>query len=265
MTETIVNKKIKNVFIGTSNGIKMAKKGWIGINNSPKLSFIKKEKKDLLPNGYTMVEYIQTNGIDNLYIKLGMQMASIDMSFEVLEPQSFNTNTKTLLALQAQERKDVFHYWRSQISFAPSYNTYRLNDTYLYKNSAEYNNSFPIELNSTINYTNLSKSSKDKLYTIVNDNISKEYLSSNWIAKLNDSYGLYLFGTPYDTNTNGCPIRLYICKIYGSEKRKNISRFLIPCIQKSDNTPGLYDLKSKIFFTNNNNKIQTKFIAGPEL
>ena len=56
-------------------------------------------------------------------------------------------------------------------------------------------------------------------------------------------------------------IRLYDFKVYDND---TLVRNFIPCIRKSDNKPGLYDLANNEFYTNQGTG-DTDFTVGPDI
>ena len=83
--------------------------------------------------------------------------------------------------------------------------------------------------------------------------IDAKHTSNQLICLFGEEWGTY------DYNPSKC--RIYYVQLFRHFQRYICN--LVPCYRKSDNKPGMYDLKQRIFFTNINSG--TDFIVGPDV
>lgn len=95
--------------------------------------------------------------------------------------------------------------------------------------------------------------------SIMSDGVVRGTLPNN-TAKLSNSQ-LLLFGTGFGVSFNAGG-RCYYLKIYLDLSFTALLRNFIPCYRKADNKPGMYDLVTKTFFTNQGTG---EFIVGADV
>ena len=186
-----------------------------------------------IPNGYTRVDYIQSNGTE--YIDTNVIPTS---------------NTK--INLDFEYIGSTYNGWTAIYGERGATNT-----TYF----ALYINSSTLKI--TVNYAGLDAGStsqttisKNTRYNVKNDggqfyldNVLKtDQSTSNTLVTSTNS--MYLFdmhlatGLPQARNIQA---RIYQCKFYEGD---TLIRDYIPCFRNSDNVVGLYDLVNNVFYTN---------------
>lgn len=285
---------IKNIYIKTNeNNVKKIKKGWIGINNVPKLFFIKSNDNTvkILPDGYKRVEYILHNGLNDIYINTGvLGFKPIDLSFSIIERDDKNS-TGTCITGAYEIRHTLVGsnppYTNGDYSWGINgYQTPEGCKTHIkigFFHPSVLSQTFDCEFNIKNTLTIISKTSLDKFHSIFNKTQSKKYLYNNNINDMNkyllSSQSLYrnncgyilIFDGPYmstaqTSSSSGTSIKLYTYKMYSDPTRQSLIRNFIPCIEEETDTPGLYDLVNNNFYGNSNpNTSSIKFLAGPEV
>lgn len=287
---------IKNIYIKTNeNNVKKIKKGWIGINNVPKLFFMKSNDDSntvkILPDGYKRVEYILYNGLNDIYINTGVPgFKPIDLSFSIIKRDDKNS-VDTCITGAYQFRHTLVGtnppYTNGDYSWGVNvYQTPEGCATHIkigFYHPSTLSQTFDCEFNIKNTFTNISKTSLDKFHSIFNKTQSKNYLYNNAIKYMNnqllnsssmyrdDSGYILIFDGPYMStaqtlSSSGASIKLYTYKMYSDPTRERLIRNFIPCIEEETDTPGLYDLVNNNFYGNSNpNTSSIKFLAGPEV
>ena len=191
---------------------------------------------EVLPDEYQKVEYIESTGTQYIDTKTkGNSELHIVADLEILEQE----NIKGILgSREANTYANSIAFWvlnqKIRGDYGENINTYT------------YNN---------INYTGRHVFDINKgVYSVDNTSytFSKETYSNN--------YNLALF-TVNNSNTydsRRVKARCYSLKIYNN--MEEIQKYFVPCYRKVDNKPGLYDLVTNEFYTNQDNG--TDFTLG---
>lgn len=190
---------------------------------------------NFLPSTYQYTEYLQSTGTQ--YIDLGYipkDNSGVEVQFMYDQKTSsyqgpFGTQSSSATA-------DSFRMAGITSRDAWGMHTGDVGST----NGALYttNTLYTVSMNKFGNYEIISNGSN--ILTAVSS-------SSNHYS--NDVNSLYLFGR----NTNSGLTHPFFGKIYYFKlyEDKQLIHYLVPCIRKSDNKPGMYDLISRVFYTNN--------------
>ena len=189
----------------------------------------------ILPEGYTQVEYIESTGTQ--YIDVGFkpnQDTSMEVNFLLTDfsnypPISNSRNTAT-----------TGYFGMSVLDS----DTFR----FLYYNSL---NDLDV---STLNTFNTYLLDKNKMY--INGEAKGEFTYRNFQV----IHNLYIFAD----NINGSIARYSKMKLKSYRLKDNgeIIRNLIPCIRNRDSEPGLYDIVTNEFYTNQGSG---KFLYGAQV
>ena len=189
----------------------------------------------ILPDGYTQLEYIQSNGGAH-YIDTGFkpnQNTGIIAKFQLLS----STGNQTPIFSRTSRNVDLFGVFIDSNS----------------KWTADYG---------TLRYTNSSISAQ----TLINLNFNKNVVKFNDESYTFDtqtfqgSSNLTIFGmNTGGTVANNARMKFYSCEIYDNG---TLIRSFIPCKNPSD-TIGLYDIVNSKFYTNVGSG--GTFTAGPEV
>ena len=194
------------------------------------------QAKDIVPNDYTRLEYIETTGTQ--YIDTGMTLAPDTTSIKV-------TSTVTFLKRAADYANG------SRLFYVSTPNS----GVQVYTNGKSlYNQSVALSIQTHIKY-NIETITTANLRSLTVDN---NMTSQNFSRSVTDNSPLYLFGNPtYATNNAAAEVKLYTFRIY---KNYEMARNFIPARRNSDNVVGLYDTVTQTFFINQGSD---NFIAGP--
>ena len=178
----------------------------------------------ILPNDYTQVDYIESDG--NQYIDLGIT-ANQDTNFSI----KFETPSEVIGS------KSLFGYFNDNTNSFYLYISSNKQFQFGYKSWQNFGLSNSVLENTIYNVSN----NKNKLY--VN---GTEYTNSNTDDFSTSPNNLLLFKISGATS-GGHPIKLYSFKLFNN---KTIVRDMIPCYRNSDNEVGLYDIVNNVFYTN---------------
>ncbi len=194
------------------------------------------QAKDIVPNDYTRLEYIETTGTQ--YIDTGMTLAPDTTSIKV-------TSTVTFLRRAADYANGSRIFYISTPNSGVQVYT---NGTSLFNQSTL----LPIQIHIKYNIETVTTADLRSL-TVANNTTSE-----NFSRSITDNSPLYLFGNPtYAENNAAAEVKLYTFRIY---KNYEMARNFIPVRRNSDNVVGLYDTVTQTFFINQGSD---NFIAGP--
>lgn len=184
-------------------------------------------KQQLLPDGYTQLEYIRATG--NQYIDTGV--AYDDTSIEVNFVGTIETNS-SLFGIRRAGRNN---------------NTFKVSSVNNKIRASKYSESYT---------SDLSMSSSIIYNVILNNNVFNvdgTTLYSFSTSAVTSNFNLYLFAeNVISTDGNSstaeakASAKCYACKIY---KNNVLIRNFVPCTNPS-NTIGLYDTVNNVFYTN---------------
>ena len=189
----------------------------------------------ILPSGYTQLEYIQSTGTQ--YIDTGIvanQDTSTDLDFQLTSTD----RQKGIYGIYETEIKSYYIYTGRDGIFQVGFGGGRYVDT-----------QFAIDLNRhKVNF-------KDFKITIDNTVVSTYTKSSVSYTQTQLLFNMHKAdGTTY----NGASVKIYSCKIYNNNV---LVRNFIPA-KNSSNVVGMYDLVNNVFYTNQGTGT---FTAGPEI
>lgn len=192
------------------------------------------QKDKVLPDTYQEVEYIESTGTQ--YINTGLVPSHLDIIDMKFSPTSVSVNSSYF-----------------GVRESGTYNTGNYNQIYINYNPQVHTNIwFFVTTTGTLAYPNVKLSQMNPqvngIYKLRAD------LSELGVPQANrtHSYYLFAFNNAGTANTYG-PSRIYYLKI------KDRGDF-VPCYRKSDNKPGMYDLVTNQFFTNQGSG---EFTIGP--
>lgn len=224
-------------------------KGSIAISRVYKGSTIVYESS-LLPYAYQQVQYIESNGLNGMStgfiptsrnvkveIKLyvtGAPSSEMDILATSYSPDGGKTSMTGDAIVLGQVASSIFLY-----SNGDSNVRYLNNDMFM----LQADNLIQLDFNATTN---------EKTLTVNGTSVVGVY-TTNIVEK---GYPVYIMGANgYRPMIKGN--RLYYTKLWQDDI---LVRDLIPCYQKSDNKPGMYDLVHGVFYSNNGSG---DYIAGP--
>lgn len=203
-------------------------------------------KQQILPDGYTQVDYIQSNRHGE-YINTNYYPTSntkFELDFQFVGRDGTNNAMPIFGERVSTSSGDKFGIWVN-----PTNNAIALNFGYTDSGYV---------LNTTdASIRNVSSNDNAKLYY---NNI--EVASGNTQAFSASSLSIYLFAL----NNNGSAdhrnqqTKVYSFKIY---ENNVLVRNLIPCYRNSDNEVGLYDLVNNVFYTNQGTGVFTYGSVAP--
>ena len=231
------NGYIRIIVIETNSGntfIKTDSTTWKNYKNI----FIKTPTMTILPNGYTQLEYIKSNGTQ--YINTGFKPTS---------------NTRVVMNVEPLEVPSILAFFGTRDSSTPtaslSYNAWATNTTHI---RSDYFGSSILSNETNI----LTKGTIDK-----NKNILTGYgqtITNTTSTGKECSYNLFLLACN-DMGTAKYYLKsiLYSCKIYDND---TLIRDFVPVKRISDNEYGLWDKVTKTFYPNAGTGI---FTAGPSV
>lgn len=221
----------------------MAKKKYnSSVRNDLFAYLLGKSQEQLLPKEYKQIEYLKSTGTQYINTDYSYKYNSsfeLVLKFDNPKPQAEYPNSKFIFI----ESRDLSISKRAiSINFGGNYD--QLQEFYVWSGNS----------------------------TVVNrNNVGNRILSKNLltIRETTFSYGDYTREIPLNTNTVEKPMLLfaghmvsspdivspfsaydmyvYDFKLYEGD---NLVRHYIPCVRKSDNKPGLYDLIGRQFYTN---------------
>lgn len=188
------------------------------------------ETKELLPEEFQRLEYIQSNGtqyIDTGYIGSNNTSLKIKQSFQYNSMASgvtycaIGTADNSSARIEMGYDKATNTFWSNCGAAISRYHTSITPDFLPHEYSWDGTGYFAIDNNVAFEKNSLS-------------------------ATFNSSTSIYLFK---DNNrlSNWCPMTLYYCKIYDNGV---LVRDFIPCYRKADSVVGLYDVVEQKFYTN---------------
>ena len=184
------------------------------------------QSTSILPNGYTQVDYIQSDG--NQYIDINY--IPTNNTKWVLDAQYIDTSASPYIAYNGRYDGTVNPVGQ-RFDIASERGYFVLNGG----------------LSTPTNYqTDFVR------HTFVVDMVSgKGYIDNNEYnlstQTFNSTRSLYLFARHANTTEYKSTMKLFSCKFYESNV---LSVSLIPCYRNSDNEVGLYDIVNNTFYTN---------------
>lgn len=246
--------EINSIFIGDSNNkAQQVLDLYYGVNNKALQIPL---SNSILPREYQQVEYIGSTRNGKQYINsllLGNSPLYFEVIFEINYIPTGNTTTDytTLIGSMSSSNNTVC----MPIVFCPGTND-ACSIRYVYR-SGFTNTSVAGILNKKYQASVLF--SKGQQQAIVNNTTKTG--TTNYEVTSNKNLSIFCVTTSNSTDKFSAA-KLYLLKIYDSIDKNNIYRDFYPCYRKSDNKTGLYDLVTKNFYPNQNNK--NEFEIGEE-
>ena len=188
---------------------------------------------DLVPNGYKVVEYIESTGTQ--YINTGyspksktkanVKLSFLDLSYGSAVMGAWNSSTDSRWQL-FYVYSDGSNHEVLDFGYGSNGNAYGVN----------------ISENVVYNILMYQQDGKVKLFV---DNSSWLYDTPSYV---DSGYNMFLFGRNRNNSINSpSKIKLYSCKIYENDV---VVRCFIPCVRKVDGVAGLFDTVNNVFYTN---------------
>lgn len=185
-----------------------------------------------LPETYTQVDYIESNGTQYIDTGIYPYKTSLELTFSYTD-----------LTIGTYKRF-IASYASTQSSTLRFYPIYCSNNKFY---SAAYNNTSYF----------LGDADTEKHTLIFNDVNNKTYLdgvlkgtNANFNLPSQSSNTILIFATGGSSSASRIAGRLYGLKIYDKDNNNQLVRNFVPCYRNSDKEIGLYDLISNTFFTN---------------
>lgn len=207
-----------------------------------KVKFIIKDNRvifadeSLLPSEYRRVKYLEshrTEYIDTNYIPTGNTT-----TFCSYIPQKFEAGANTGIygARISVENRNYSAVQGGNVGYIGLYNF-----AYLGYNNRANNLDFQLSINNTVFIYQTPMGGKYK------QSFKEKYINYNKVD-FNSGYNMYIFSVNQNgKSTFNSAIRMMI--LYCLENN-NIKSYLIPVVRNSDNKPGMYDLVTNTFLTN---------------
>ena len=201
--------------------------------------FMSFQKKSILPKEYQQVEYLESSG--NQYI---------------ITPFAYDFGA----GAESQDKYDVFIKCSSDDNYSicgarwnddRAFNLTGDNDVYKFY---AYSNSSSITTNISVELIPHTWEYRD--YTLYCDGVLLGEAGRQ--SPGGGLRSIYLFARNYGNSPNdiGGTVRIYS---FSAKRNNTLICDMYPCIRKSDNKPGMYDLITKQFYTNSGNG---EFITG---
>ena len=205
--------------------------------------FMSLQKKSILPKEYQQVEYLESTGT---------QYINTEWAYDIGMPVYLKPNYHIVCKCGSDDDYSIFG---SKLAF----NLTGLNGYYKFRGYSEYY---------TIDNTGIPVSLDPITWDFNNNTLTAdgEYITSfSSIAGSGGGRPIFLFARSdgYNVDDMGGTVRIYHFKVSSnpfnnSDAITNI-RDMYPCIRKSDNKPGMYDIITNQFFTNSGTG---EFITG---
>ena len=204
-------------------------------------------KQQLLPDGYTQVDYIESSGTQ--YIDTGLKSTpNTKFDFEFASTKSVGSEYEQVLGSQVAATRNRIYILiggsnNIQLQFPHDGNTH------LYMN----NNGTFTTSSSSENLLYIEQNKKNKIiFDIPNRSLTiNDYtsISTGTYDLTSSEYNILLFNR---NDTTVPTTRLASGKLYNFKWYENniLIRNFIPCYRNSDNKVGLYDLINNVFYTN---------------